>query len=342
MTKSARPTMRDVAGLAGVSLKSVSRVVNGDEPVTEALRARVIEAAKQLNYRPNVAANLRGRPGRPTIIGLLIQDVSNEFSASVFRAVEDVAIARKVQVLATNVDEDPERERQMVAALVARRVDGLIVVPAGADEAHLELEQRLGTPVVFADRPPSRLQADAVVSDNREGSRRGVRHLAAHGHRRIAFLGESNRLAPACQRFDGYVEALVELGVAVDERLVRRDLETEAAAREATIELLVDHRSPTAIFSAHNRLTIGAVRGLRDLGRHHEIALVGFDDFALADLLDPPVTVVAQDPGTIGRLAAELLFQRIEGNPAPPAEHVVPTTLISRGTGELPCQEEGP
>ncbi len=180
--------MRDVADLAGVSLKTVSRVVNGEARVRPDLAARVAEAAETLHYRHNVAANLRGRSTRPSMVGLLIQDVSNEFSASIFRAVEDVAAARDVQVLATNVDEHESRERELVATLVGRRVDGLIIVPSSQDQEYLELEQKFGTPVVFVDRPPTGLAADSVMSDNREGSARGVRHLIAHGHRRIGFL----------------------------------------------------------------------------------------------------------------------------------------------------------
>jgi LacI family transcriptional regulator len=331
---SPRPTMRDVADRAGVSLKTVSRVVNGDERVRPALAARVMEAAESLHYRHNVAANLRGRSA-PSMVGLLIQDVSNEFSASIFRAVEDVAASRGVQVLATNVDESAARERELVASLVARRVDGLIIAPSTQDHEYLGLEQRFGTPVVFVDRPPIGVEADHVLSDNREGSARGVRHLLAHGHRRIGFIGEPPLYQPARDRFQGYRDALQEAGGDLDDTLCHRGLDTEEGACAACIELLTSANPPTAIFSAHNRLTIGAIRGMRLLESHHRTALVGFDDFKLADLLEPAVTVIAQDPAGMGRLAADLLFRRLAGAPDAHAEHVIPTRLIPRGTGEI-------
>jgi LacI family transcriptional regulator len=328
--------MRDVAELAEVSLKTVSRVLNGQAKVRPALVSRVMEAADTLHYSQNFAANLRGHGTRPSMVGLLIQDVSNEFSASIFRAVEDVAASHRVQVLATNIDEDESRERELVASLVARRVDGLIIAPSTQDQGYLALEQRFGTPIVFIDRPPINLAADRVLSDNREGAAQGVRHLIAHGHRRIAFLGEPPRYQPARDRFQGYCDALDEIGETADSNFIRRDLETEESAQIACAELLSHSRPPTAIFSAHNRLTIGAIRAMHTFGCQASTALVGFDDFKLADLLDPAVSVIAQNPAGMGRLAAELLFRRLSGATGPVAEHVVSTDLIARGTGEIP------
>lgn len=334
-TKQGRPTMRDVAVRAGVSLKTVSRVINGETTVAADLVSKVEEASRQLNYRPNLAANLRGRGRRPSTIGLLIQDVSNEFSSSVYRAVEDVASTHGVQVLASNLDEDPVRERELAASLVARRVDGLVIVPAGHDHRYLAQEQRFGTPIVFLDRLPAGLEADTVVCDNRVGAATGVRHLIDHGHRRIGFVGEPLAFLPAQERYQGYEEALGAAGRTVEAALVRRGLVGAAEAEAACVELLSMPRPPTALFTAHNRLTVGAIRALRRLGREQSVALVGFDDFTLSDLLQPAVTVVAQDPAEIGRLGAEILFRRIRGEDGPPGHHVVPTRLIARGTGEI-------
>jgi len=333
--------MRDVAALAGASLKTVSRVINGDPTVGTELAARVRSAARKLDYRPNrIASDLARKrtsaaTGKPSTIGLLIQDVSNEFSASIFRAVEDVAEAHGVTVLASNVNDDPGRERALTANLVARRVDGLILVPAGQDHGYLAREQRSGVPVVFVDRPPLFLRADSVLSDNEAGACRGVSHLVEHGHQRIAFLGEVSRFVPARLRHTGYTEALRQAGLPCDENLVRRDLWTEQDASDAVSEVMVVPDPPTALFAAHNRLTVGAIRGLRLLGLERSVALVGFDDFGRADLLQPAITVVAQDPGALGRLAAEILFRRIVGEDFPIAEHIVPTRLIVRGSGEL-------
>jgi LacI family transcriptional regulator len=331
-----RPTMRDVAALAGVSLKTVSRVINAEPAVSTDLLARVQRAIEQLDYRPNLtASSLRRSDGKTATVGLVLEDLANPYSAAVTRAVEDAARPRGVTVVAGSVDEDPERERALVRAFVARRVDGLIVAPTAADQSYLIADRRAGTGLVFVDRPPNHLDADAVVAANRSGAADGVRHLLAGRHRRIGFLGDLAAISTAAERFAGYVEAVERAGLSVDESLVRRDLRGRDAARAAVEELLRLPKPPTAIFAAQNVLGIGAFAALRGLRRQFNVALVGFDDFPLAELLDPGVTVVAQDPAEIGRLAAEILFRRLDGDRSPSRTHVIPTRLIIRGSGEI-------
>jgi LacI family transcriptional regulator len=333
-----RATMRDVAALAGVSLKTVSRVVNGAPTVDAALAARVRRAASQLNYRHNMtASNLRRGDRRSFMIGLMLEDVSNPYSASIYRAVENVARERGVGLLAGSLDEDPGRERELAANLVARRVDGLIVVPAGRDHSYLRDEQEMGTAFVFVDRPPAMLAADSVTADNRQGAATAVRHLISHGHRRVAFLGDLTTIATCQQRYAGYLDALNEAGLAEAPRIVRRDLRTVLAAQAAATDLLTGPEPPSALFSAQNLITLGTVRALRACGAQHRVALAGFDDVPLADLLDPPVTVVAQDVLAIGTLAAQILFRRIDGDISDVQAHIVPTRLIERGSGEIPA-----
>jgi LacI family transcriptional regulator len=329
--------MRDVAMLAGVSLKTVSRVVNGAPTVDADLAARVRRAVTQLNYRHNMtASNLRRGDRRSFMVGLMLEDVSNPYSSGIYRAVENVARERGVGLLAGSLDEDPDRERELAARLVARRVDGLIVVPAGRDHSYLRDEQEIGTAFVFVDRPPAMLPADSVLADNKEGAMAAVRHLIGHGHRRIAFLGDLTSIATCQDRYAGYRLALREAGLAGDPRFVRRDLRTAAAAEAAATELLTGPEPPSALFSAQNLITLGTVRALRACGAQHRVAMVGFDDVPLADLLDPPVTVVAQDVLAIGTLAAQILFRRIDGDTSEVQAHVVPTRLIKRGSGEIP------
>jgi LacI family transcriptional regulator len=332
-----RATMRDVAALAGVSLKTVSRVVNGATTVDADLAARVRRAAAQLNYRHNMtASNLRRGDHKSFMIGLMLEDVSNPYSSSIYRAVENVARERGVGVLAGSLDEDPVRERELASTLVARRVDGLLIVPAGRDHSYLRDEQEVGTAVVFVDRPPALLPADSVMVDNRDGAIAAVRHLLGQGHRRIAFLGDLTSISTCQDRYSGYQEALRGAGLTEDLRIVRRDLHTAAAAEEAAAQLLADPEPPTALFSAQNLITLGTVRALRASGVQHRMAMVGFDDVPLADMLDPPVTVVAQDVAAIGTLAAQILFRRIDGDASEPRAHIVPTHLIPRGSGEIP------
>jgi LacI family transcriptional regulator len=247
-----------------------------------------------------------------------------------------VAHRHNVAELAASLDEDPAREREVVAAFTRRRVDGLIVVPAGDDQSYLLEEARAGTSIVFVDRPPRFFDADVVLTDNHAGARVGVRHLVDRGHRRIAILGDLARIYTARERLAGAHLALEEAGLGASTSLVSRDLRDAEVAREATLALLAEPDPPTAIFAAQNLITIGALRALHEVGRHHDVALVGFDDFSLADLVEPAVTVVAQDPKRIGELAAEELFRRIDGDGSPRREHVVPTRLIERGSGEIP------
>ncbi|HXL19420.1 MAG TPA: LacI family DNA-binding transcriptional regulator, partial [Streptosporangiaceae bacterium] len=290
-----------MAALAGVSLKTVSRVINGTPTVDPALTDQVQRAAALLNYKPNLtASSLRRRDGRSMMIGLMLEDIANPYSSTIYRAAEDVARGLGVGLLAGSLEEDPERERELAAALIVRRVDGLLIAPAGQDHSYLLGEMKMVTPLVFIDRSPRYLAADAVVSDNRAGTAKGVRHLIEHGHRRIAYLGDLSSITTAQERFAGFQDALREAGLGLDDRMVRHDLHTIDAATAAATELLTGSSPPTALFSGQNLVTIGTVRALRAAGLQHRTALIGFDDFPLADLLEPGITVIAQDPASIG------------------------------------------
>lgn len=332
-----RPTLKEVAALAGVSWKTVSRVVNAEPGVSEAMATRVRRAARQLGYRPNMAASsLRRSDRRTASMALLLQDLSNPFSASLLRAAEDVARTRGVAVIAASVDEDEERERRLVEEFVDRRVDGLIVAPVAADQSFLLSERRAGLAVVCVDRKPGHLDVDAVVVDNVQGAYDGTAHLLAHGHRRIAFIGDHPSIVTATLRLEGYRRALHDQGVPNDESLYLLDVSSERFGYETTLSMLDSPAPPTAVFTGQNFITMGALRALAERGLRHQVALLGFDDFPLADLLDPPVTVVAQDVAKVGHEAARLLFARIDGDTSPTRQVVLPTHLISRGSGEIP------
>lgn len=332
-----RPTMRHVAALAGVGIKTVSRVINGEPNVSAATVAKVREAARTLDYQPDLhAGNLRRADGRTRTLGLLVGSVDNPFAGAVHRAVEDVALGRGVAVFASSLDDDPDREQATVSAFLRRRVDGLILTTVSDSQAYLAPEQRRGTPIVFVDREPAGLSSDVVVSDNADGAAAATRHLVEHGHRRIAYLGDRTRIQTARERRRGYLEELGRAGVATRDLPMVDELHDEASAREATLALFSQPDPPTAIFSSQNLVTIGVIRALRELGRHLDTALVGFDDVPLADLLEPGVTVIAQDPYAIGRVAAERVFARLDGDDSPAARTVIATSLIERGSGEIP------
>jgi LacI family transcriptional regulator len=328
--------MRDVAALAKVSIKTVSRVVNGEAGVSPRLLRRVLAASERLSYQHNLtASNLRRSNGRSATIGVVLEDVANPFSSALYRSIEDVAVKRGVLVLAGSSDEDEERERKLVSTFASRRVDGLIIQPSSHDHSYLLVERRAGTAIVFVDRPPAFFDADTVLTDNAAGVRRGVRHLIAHGHRRIGYLGDMHTIATATDRHRGYVDELANQKVELDERLVRLDLRGIEKAEAAATELLKLSQPPTALFTGQNLITIGAFRALRRMALHRRVALIGFDDILLADLLEPGITVIAQDPTAIGRAAAQVLFRRLDGDRAPSEHQIVLTRLIARGSGEI-------
>jgi len=333
----ARPTLRDVALLAGVSTKTVSRVVNGESGVSPAKVAAVQRAVAQLDYRPNfTASSLRRSHGRMATIAAILEDLANPFSAALHRALEDVARERGVMIFSGSVDEDPERERSLVSAFRMRQADALVIVPASDSQSYLSGEVAAGTPIVFVDRPPVGLSVDAVLADNQAGAAAAVQHLISHGHRAIGYLGDLQTIATARQRFQGYRDALVDHGLRPSPAHIVHDVHTEAIAEQVVLGLLATDPPPTALFTSQNLITIGAIRALRGKDLHHRLAIVGFDDFPLAELMQPALTVVAQDPSTMGHVAASLIFRRLDGERWEPTTHVVVTRLIPRGSGEIP------
>jgi LacI family transcriptional regulator, galactose operon repressor len=329
--------MREVAALAGVSLKTVSRVVNDEPSVSAEVRTRVERAVAQLGYRHNLAAsNLRRGNARTATIGALLQDVSNSYSASLLRSLEDDARRRDIAILASSLDEEPERERSLVASLVRRRVDGLVMMPATDRQDYLADELRSGLPVVFVDRRPHGIDTDWVTTDNIKGASLAAEHLAAQGHTRIAFLGDLPRIQTAHERLAGFTEALAGHGLSLADDLTVTGLRSADEAEAAVFGLLARPGAPTAFFAARNSLAIGVVQALRIRGLSRQVALVGFDDFPLAGLLDPGLTVVRQNVSEIGHQVAEMLFRRLDGDDAAPRHVVVEPELIVRGSGEIP------
>ncbi|ESQ01272.1 LacI family transcriptional regulator [Streptomyces sp. CHA1] len=327
-----RPTMKDVAARAGVGLKTVSRVVNSEPGVTVETERRVREAIDALGFRRNDSARVL-RKGRTASVGLILEDLADPFYGPLSRAVEEVARAHGALLINGSSAEDPERERELALALCARRVDGLVVIPAGEDHRYLEPEIAAGVATVFVDRPAGGIEADAVLSDNAGGAREGVAHLLAHGHRRIGFIGDLPHIHTAAERLRGYREAMAEAGTPVDERWVSMGPTGAERVTAEAARLLSGPEPVTALFAGNNRVTVTALRVLAD--REEPVALVGFDDIELGDLLRPGVTVVAQDAALIGRTAADLLFGRLEGEPARARRVELPTRLIVRGSGEL-------
>lgn len=332
-----RPTIRDVATLAKVGTKTVSRVLNGEPNVSDPTKARVLDAVAALDYQPDLqAGNLRRAGQRTNTIGLLLSDVGNPFAATIHRAIADAAALRGVAVLAASLDENPEREQLAVAAFLRRRVDAIILTTIRSSQAYLVSVLGRGTPVVFIDRSPNGLDADTVTSANTDGAARATRHLIANGHRRIAFLGGMAAIRTTQQRKQGFFDELGRAGIPTGDAVVVEDVANEVEAMQAVADMMTREARPTAILSAQNMITVGAVRQLHQAGLQDTLAIVGFDDVELGDLLTPGLTVVRQNPAEIGRLAAERVFARLDGEDEPAMTVVVPVELVQRGSGEIP------
>jgi LacI family transcriptional regulator len=324
--------MKDVARVAGVGLKTVSRVVNGEPKVSVAMASRVQAAIEELGFRRHDGARLL-RQGQTACIGLVVEDLGNPFYSPLTSAAETVARDNGCLTFIGSSAESPQRERELALAFCARRVDGLIIVPAGDDHSYLTPEIAAGVTPVFADRPAGNIEADAVLADNAGGVRTGVSHLIAQGHRRIGFLGDAPEIFTARERLRGYREALADGGLGFDESLVAMGRPDGDFVRHSIDRFLDRPDSVSALLTGNNRASVAALRDLAT--RHVRLGLVGFDDFELADLLSPGVTVVAHDPSALGRTAAEQLFRRLAGDAGPVQTIQLSTRLIPRGSGEI-------
>lgn len=328
--------MRDVAREAGVSLKTVSRVVNGEPGVTDTLADRVRAAVDALGYQPDDRARfLRRTAPSSKSLGFVQMDVANPFFASILRGLEDVARDRGHLVLAGSSDGEPEREEALVRSFIARRVDGLVIASCHPDLTYLTTEMGHGTPVVFVDLEPAADVGELVHADHRGGAMAATAHLLASGHRDIAFLGDRAIYWSADQRRLGFLDAMAGAGVPTP--WVLSGLGDPALAQAAAHDLLVSTPRPTALFTAQNFVTIGAVRALHELGLQHEVAVVGFDEVELGDVVQPAISVVPQDPAEIGRLAGERVYARLEGAAPLAAPIALPSTVVARGSGEIPA-----
>jgi LacI family transcriptional regulator len=324
-----KPTMADVARQAGVSLKTVSRVVNQEPHVRASLQQRVQAAISALGYRRNEAAARLARGATMLTLGLVMENISNEFYSRLAAAVEAAAAGHEALVVFGSYEESADKERMLIESMYARGVDSLIVVPSAAD--HSWLAEHAGLTTVFVDRVPPGLDgADVVLLDDVWGGRIATEHLLARGHRRIALISDDDGISSVHDRATGYRAALAGAGVPADEELVVRELYDPGQVSGEVARLLDLPSPPTAFFATNNRAAIGILQALRE--RPERPAYVGFDDFALANVFNPGVTVVRYDTARLARAAVDLLL-----NPSPAARRIkVPVELVPRGSGELP------
>ncbi|HEX6953894.1 MAG TPA: LacI family DNA-binding transcriptional regulator [Agromyces sp.] len=332
MTTQARATLEDVARLAGVSSKTVSRVYGNAPNVSPATREAVLAAAKRLRFRPNTLARNLRRGGVTNTVAFVIGDIQNPFYFHVAAGIERELAESGLTMLLATTDDAPDSEAVVVDALISQRVRALLLIPIADDQSYLEGERQLGTPVISVDRPARDLVADSVVLANRSGMAEAVRSLTAIGHRKVGFLSNPSEMYTLQERLAGYREALREVGVTDTARWERLDNDPSITAEEAVRALLDSDDPPTAIVTGNNRATTGALRVLRERG--DRVALIGFDDFELADMLG--ISVVAYDTIELGRAAARLALERLGDPTGFTKQVVIPTRLVRRGSGEIP------
>jgi LacI family transcriptional regulator len=327
-----RPTLREVAQLSGFSIKTISRVVNGDPNVSSATSRRVLQAIAELGYRPNLVARSL-RVGRDDAIGLVVPSISDPFFAEMASAIEGVAREHGFFVIVSCTGEEEGAEEAVVAGLLTRQVAGLILVPTAASQAYLARRHQ-ATPIVCVDRPAVDFACDAVLADNEMGALAATNLLLANGHRRVAFVGGPSSAYTTKLRCRGYERALAEASIAVDPEIVHVSAILPNEAAELVPGLLSLPEPVTALVTSNVKATLGVVAALHKLGRT-DIAMVVFDDFPLAEAMVPPVTVALGSPTEIGRKAVELVFRRLGGDAEAPGALVEPIVLIRRGSEEL-------
>ncbi len=301
-------TMREVAALAGVSGKTVSRVINGDRYVSAEVRERVQRAVEELGYVPNMMSQTF-RTGRDSAIGVAVPDLADPFFGAIVQAIAEQARSRATAVLVTGLGTDPADEQAAVESLLRRSISGLVIAPNSTDQSYLRRWQP-GPQLVFIDRPPRRVNADSVIEDDVGGARCAVELLLARGHRRIAFFGNATAVITTRRRLDGYRAAFGDAGIQPDPLLEFNYADIDEVA-DAMRRMLARSDPPTAIFSSNSQASVTLVAALHDLGRTG-VGFVSFGDFPMAAALRPAVTVVDQDPALLGRTAADRLFTRIE------------------------------
>jgi len=337
------PTITDVARRAGVSVATVSRVINDTKFVSPELRQRVLQAMKELDYQPNLLAGSLRRRETHTI-GLIVPDTANPFFGELAKGAEDVGFQNGYNVILCNSDYNLERERAYVEVLQAKQVDGLIFIPCSAETGHVrQLLAKMRNPVVTADRQTPELVADSITADNRAGGRLAAQHLLALGHRRIGCIERPKYLPHIQDRIIGFCEVLEEWGLAIpDELRARGGFSFEDGVRAAR-QLLSLPAPPTAIFAYNDIMAIGALRAAREMGLHvpDDLAVVGFDNIPVASFVTPQLTTVDQPNYHIGALAAQLLIGRLSGEiEGEPQRRVLDVKLIVRESSD-PARQVG-
>ncbi len=329
-----RSTIRDVAAMAGVSINTVSRVINDKGEVSPATRERILGVIESLRFRPNsFARSLQGKQSH--FIGQIVTDCTNPTNAQQIRAVQNVTVKQGYSVMLVDTNEQHDRELAAVELMVEKFVDGFLITPLQYDNSHLfKLHQEGTVPFVLTNRAIEDLEVDTVLHDNFKGAYEATRHLIETGHNRIAYITSRRQVWTVNERLAGYRAALAEANLDYDEELVIQiNLDLESAF-QATNLLLKLSKRPTAIFAYNDFMAVGAIKALKEAGIKipGDMALVGYDDIIYAQFLEVPLTTVRQPTQALGEAAAQVLVRRITNRTAPVEKVILQPSLIIRAS----------
>jgi LacI family transcriptional regulator len=325
--------IKDVAARAGVSVTTVSHVVNGTRFVMEASRKRVEEAVRELGYVPSAVARSLKHHATHTF-GMLIPNNSNPYFAEVLRGVESRCFKAGYNVILGNSDDDPARQASYLRVLAEKRVDGLVLVSSSQDPRVTGLMGEMKIPLVLLDREIPGLDCDLVEVDHVTGGRLATEHLLGLGHPRVACISGPPGLAPSSQRRAGWKQALADAGVEREAGDLARGDFSPRGGFLAMQTLLRRHPRPSAVFVCNDMMAFGALAAAREAGIQvpGQLSIVGYDDIQLAAYSAPPLTTVVQPKLQIGTLAAEMLLDRVAGKPGPPRRALLEPLLKVRAT----------
>lgn len=333
MSGLAMPTITDVAKRAGVSVSTVSRVLNNHPNVGAEVRQRVNDVIRELQYEPSrVAQRMRATSSR--LVGVIFSDITNPFYIDVLHSIEHTLSQQGISVLISNADSDEEREANFLRIMLNENIAGLIIAPTKENVPALAAAARGGLPIVVIDRRLSNIEVDTVLVDNFQGALTAIQHLIRLGHERIGVLSGPLHLTSGRERYTGYLQAMTDAGLKVDPSMSRFGNYREQSGYELANELLSAPSPPTALFVANNLMTLGALNAIHERGHAipDEIAVIGFDDLPWAISLNPPLTTVAQPTSEIGTRAAELLLDRMKDRLRAVRTIELPTRLMIRAS----------
>jgi len=332
-----RASIRDVAARAGVSVTTVSHTLNGTRFVSEQAKAKVHEAAHALGYVPSeVARGLKHNTTRT--LGMLVPNNSNPYFAEIIRGVEHHSYAAGFSLLLCNSNDDPQQQADHLRVLAERRVDGIVLVASGHDDAIVAVCKDLRLPLVLVDREIETIAADLIEVDHAAGGELATAHLQGLGHQRVACIVGPSDLRPSHQREAGWRRALAKAGIEPrTDECVRGDFGPESGAA-AMRRLLHSPQRPTAVFVCNDMMAIGALHAAHEagIGVPEQMSLVGFDDIELAAYTSPPLTTVAQPKEAIGTGAAGLLLERLREGRVEPRRTILQPALHLRASTAPP------